>query len=1553
MTTLQEALKKAGLAEAHGGVNQLRGDEFERRALIFFLLGRLIDHPNLEVHVQGPTDALLVIERGRERITELIECKKIEARAGAASSGDAYLPGRVTPSTLKDWKIDEILKRLEGESGLYYTLLTFGTLSEALSTLTPVALRNERVPITVGRRPLEGFSADYSHPASVVAGIPRVRGQDKAWRRVRMVPLEEPARLRLISRGILEQPPFDVSTGLSARVYDQIEQLIAKRRTLTVPNRRWLSSAEISELIKAGRQVGGRWQRPAEPDGPNLEPDRAARIWAALEYGGFVVVCGPPGQGKTRLCLEVARLARDAWRGDPSADVRYLAVHHGTELGEERRFLEDKLNERHLFIIDDEHRSHDEAEQVVQAYVDRWRVAQPRARLLVTSATTYHPSQSGLSMSGRRGASLNLAENEILRSRETLEHLLTGLERAGKLQSGISPTTLADLAGGNLKLALLCDRAAVGLGPQLPVGRWRNKPQLVTSLERWLLDHLGRALGADDVKQRIRPFFVLGAYDIAIPRSWSGDVPTLERYGFLKAIDEEFAADEMVRVTDPALAGLLAAHTPEEDRLEILCQHVDRYPLHLAELFAGLSGRSGSLEGGRKLAAAIVNRKRATIVAILNDRLEPLRVGEVAQILGACGHSSARDLLRHLLQGQRPDQGFFDRLIQIHTCSLDGLAALLNVARYIDGDRTARAAAGLAQRRQATLRELFRSPAQQLHAVAACLRALRRCDPNPALRLFRKWQAEDLDERIRGIGDASERLMKVLRYCDEIRWVDRRAALATLERYAPVEVVVEALARWQRLDRVLQFFALLQRLHRRLAHRCLMRFNADEGARIEAALRAEPNLLALKTELYYLSRFDRRLARGLSRKTWSHIRRLISEERDFHVIGSVIQSIADCLGDAEARRWAKEVDRTALLEGMRDERRSVNLVGEMLFSVGRVDQQLGEWLAPRLDWKNYLPRIRRWIFPNLGYLLRGFLVASHPAERSSLVDAIVASRPLLDLVDRGWKTTPALREVVLLPALLVDGGMPRDAIGKLLEPINSATGFEGEILQRLGESNDCSEIAQSLYVIARYDPVLARRGLEAYVSRVRRAREAGRHDTPFLPEQTPDLVGLGQMLTIAAAVDPTLAAELSSNLETALLAERADREDDLGRLQQLVSGLGDANYRKALGFLDAFEQPDAWERKVSVTQNFRSTIQFIRAVMLASKSRGLRFCRYLVEHMADDIETELEATASLSTIGGWMKSCVLAEVDTAILGRLGRLLDEAAPFEGRLLSYVEAAEAALLANLRPVAKRMAECAVQHNWQVSSIVRLGEWIDLYDRAHRLEAASGLFGLAAQLFAEDKSWHLDALLAAEQDGVAVGLAYRSLSTVGNMPAVTIRSIRDRILKTCDRESDPLRRALGSVLAEASSDAVEQALDQLRNPDLWGLGLLLLAGDAAGWEPAAITPLTRLMGAAVNGAGEPDRDVYSSMESVRFALEVRVRLAVDSSNTRLFGLLEDAQLRAADETRLGVRHLLDPRSPREFWRTSPSALAQIFERSILRSSTLTWLVEIDRSSTQEKFG
>jgi|GEM_PF-6411785 len=769
-------MENQGDSQKHtdGGLQKSRGSLFQQYGILFYLLVRRYEIPNIEITVEPSEgeDAKFAFSaegtKESSKIIELVQYKKHESsddKNGVGVSGDDWREGPIKVSTLKKWVTRKrpdisVLDLLESDDRIFFTAIVFGKIEPGLKGFIPENLHTQLLNFRgFWSGFLTAFPFRHKHsqdPMENQTNKKLVFGTESIRKRVRILRLGSPIILEVQCRYILEKF-YQVRRQLSGQVVDKLLIEIVKRETIKDENSRRFLPQDIEAIIAEGRVGKIKWQTPQEflqPQNstladPNLgEPPqwidfahgRYAELaeykeaWDALEGSGIIAICGAPGTGKTVLTHYLAyRFLQYA----ANRNVYYLPIRLDETLSDELEFMVDRIETNTLFIIDDQHLAFDEVELLVRTFSDYYSIGKAQARLVVTSTHTF-----GKTSKGRRGRESELSRAMLVRliygkTDEMLEVISEVRLKAG-LSTPLSDRELLQLSEGNLELAIILGRCAKDIEGRVPLDSLFENSTLKRHLVDWILRNLGRDEDITFFEREIAPIFIVGASQLIIPEDYSKAVIELLDAGFLEAGRSDDAKSNLFFTSNYWLSKFIRAQYQSRE-FQVLSEYIKRYPKLLSMFCERLSESGLSSHCLRRL----FQEERDFLIQTINDPFSPITLDDICKILFSItaidhGGEDAR-FLRELMSSEgRPNYRFFSRFLRPERVqNLLSLSTFFYTLHQIDRYIAREVAATTIQQEHIDF-ILSLLADGRLDEIGACLHAISKCSREAALVLYER-----------------------------------------------------------------------------------------------------------------------------------------------------------------------------------------------------------------------------------------------------------------------------------------------------------------------------------------------------------------------------------------------------------------------------------------------------------------------------------------------------------------------------------------------------------------------------------------------------------------------------------------------------------------------------------------------------------------------------------------------------------------------------------------------------------------------------------------------
>jgi hypothetical protein len=1401
-----------------GGGHDARGGQFEAYSILFYYLKRRIEFKSQLEPIIQPSEGedakfIYTIEsRGKTQIIEeLIQCKKTETPNSSipdpvVPSMNKWVANRYYPYMLKKWleenhKANSSANILTKKENTYYTALLFGEVTPFFSYFIPPILRLG----DVSAAPIDGH---HWYPGSLFEKFPpkfrhekfseqlkedlraaKFKSNEGILRKVRLVFLPEPLALKNACRRILEEPPYHIPDSRSPNVVKQLLDEIEKRTNYVIPESDrpplrgvfdsiiefaklgrggWLAANEFLDRGEAGYDLN-KEQLPRWEDfksGRYVDRPEFSEAAEALERDRFVVVHSRHqfGTGKTTLCRF---LAYEFLRRDSGRKVFYLPARAVQSLDEEVEFFRAHIKDNALFIIDDEDFLHDEVNRLVEEF---WKIRSTRstqAMLVIstTNASAYTIAQAYVAKPD--ASDLHQAAQITLRpDAPEMSRILTELNTRGLLESppSISAPDLASLSDGSLALAVAVCRCAQELKDSLDVGAMLNDRSLLgRALTRWILLRLNRRGDDAYFREEVAVVFIVASLGLPVPESFKA-ARELRESLFLYDAAEGPNGQIVLRGVNLNTASVLSAYYKDR-RVQAVSAYLKEYREYLPLVCKCLMQQK---EGD--LLQKVLEACSQEIVETLDapDKY-PISINGVGVILrafykvygeGGGGKEGAALKLARCQNIRGVGQGFPDFMLKRALDSAHSLRNYLEAALPVN-KRFMRAviAKEYLDEYKPRIIGLLEDDACPLDEIAAALRILKKYSPDFAENLYKHLIHSDAFGKKVAKADDERALFIWVRFCENLRAVNRAASYEYLEAHLQEDKVLEAVRSSERFNFIAPLLLRLRLLQPRLATGIITRLWEEDPQALVSMFRKEEEVLALCEGFKALSKLNRRVAVRVTNELRDRLVYLLGKETRHRKAGSALERLSKYTSLKLTQSVAQAIDREALLESLRRED-VLDIAGKMLYSLSEIDLSLAAWFTERLDYSGYLRSSYVKYLRQLVYLVRGFLRAAHGKEaQQELLNKLVKDATLRRAFREAWDQRADLSEMAVCLALLLDVPIGRGALLELLEFTNDAgenfeyalDEFGKNFAGKFEEEHSVLHVASALFGAAKLDPGLADGILGGYVARVeaeappprqaepsvRRRRSRSAPDHPRKDYKPANLVDVGRVLQIAAAINPESALRLAQriNLEEFARYEAAE-EQNLGRLAVFIWGLNESSRALALDFLRRICTEERWREQYKDNEELENVLHYAHSLRHVSRTTANEFMRFVVVNHYEDIQQSLANEVNLMTVSNWLRALSSREqsvVNDEVNSIIGSL-EETAEFDTQLYHLIEATEALIECGQRKAARRFAARALSESSQLRSLRKLQNWIVLFHKALRIESKLGIANFTSDLFEE---------------------------------------------------------------------------------------------------------------------------------------------------------------------------------------------------------------------------
>jgi hypothetical protein len=1586
MTTNSDVLSDSPTKSVTGGVQALRGFEFQAQSLVHYLLLRVLAHPGLRIHIERIEDALIEYEEGTR---ELIQCKKIEEKGNATlrsgHGSDVVSVGKFQPRDLREWlshKSDGIaLQDRLGESRTFLTLLLLSDISSALASYQ--GWRKGKTAAELWLRPdfEVCFPIDWRHSddpdkskrAVTTAGVRQ---------KIRLMLMPTWNDLELLSYQLLRRR-YAIPIARSEAALGALIRFYGRRAIAMDPNERIITGADVKLVLDEFRTEASRWtsarawlrqdsstqvQWFAEPAlewrhfeaGHYVERPQFNGAWRALQNDGYVFIHGHPGAGKTTLARY---LAFRFLKANPDMDGHVLTL--GAELNTGATKIQEELQVRvgtaTLFVIEDAHLSPETAKSLARAYHDASVAGRVPSRLIVTSHDTY--SQRMLTDPAKQdepfsyGYPVRFAPMVASQIAAALEE---NVARTGATLP-LPAATIAELADGKFGLALLISRAAAELGPSRSVQKLIARGRLFQLFKHWILLKTGLSDPAT-FDEDLLPVLNVTSFGISVDETSGPGVKILRDAGFLFQDRKEPSAS---RSLESPLTYLLNTH----NKARVL-ESIERLFAHRPRMLPVIAARLAASSFGREILKNLAERRLQQIKEVLLDESDPLSLGEVTLILGAisnAGRRPALDLFRRLgapldeLSAAFVDNMFRPERLQGPAMVTSFLAMLFKIDRYLLRDLGTILLENA--RHEDRLLAVLRSPDALLTDIASLLAAVSRCSIQLARQLFEKLSASEVfAQKLSSAEDDAAGIPDLVRYCSILYPLERQHVNDILDRRFATEDLVTFFARAGDHNGALIALRKLRKLRPRVVSEAVARiWTTNRDLLVRHCFQNTFGEFA--TQIFLISHLNRRVARALSNATKDHAARLVSEVNEHSEAVMPLVVLERAVGWSTANFFAQSLNRKALLQSLQEETQRLHHVGMSLMNLARVDSDVSHSLAMQLDVDELVRRISTLPLFNISQILRGALT-SLPSQGDRLRrDAILGSAVVRDTFKAAWHADRSLISATFAIQSLAEASVSEDEILQLSGHLSWAE-FKDDLVTRFRQETSLLYVAVGLSQIADICPDVAEKALLACIDALpsdtmktspvdpREFRIRPRVSRTGLSAYANSLVEVGAALRIAAALNPEQALVFANKLDINKMIAAARREMNLGRIAAFLSGLNDASRMLSREVLASTATEEVWNTQTDENESLRNIGYFANVLTRVSRTAGLRFVDFCVVRFADDIRNFAEVEANLREISDWIRIVHTATAETSKqqIEQFLPPLHEATEYDRSVRHLMEVTHALVEVEQSEVARSFADLVLEESGQVKHLQRLNDFIELLHRAVAVENALKLDGYAAELFAGISETHFELLLyrsqftsRREHSLLTAYVTYLldSLAARGfGRFALVVQKVRNTLIGALESEGRPLYRAITAVLCDAPPPVVQN--------------LVALPDWKTLWERSLASVLTRIARPHLDlPLRKPEltetlpRDLSPHASNITFALACDAVLP-HVSEELAEKLRSEAAERAADERVATIRWLLTT-FPEGADRRATPPVWTVLRETVFRRAYLPWgrVVEAEASS------
>lgn len=1599
---VERALKSK--SRPNGGVERARGGYYQDYSLLYYLLLRLADYPDLVATIEAVEDATVRYDVGTPttasspgaptRITEFIQCKKREQPTGSAQAGlndgDPWIEGRYTRSDLDGWVCQDrggtpLIARLDSDEGLFYTALVFGTFDNTLFAFAPEPIR-DYLPINYpfpDRR--AAFPAQFCHLHDPLPSAGDRFGTATARRRVRLIRTASPEAMRANCLLLLEQDAaFKVVASRALDVLKELFRLVSTAAT----TQGTLTGGELQAVIAQGRAGQGRWEngakilehgRDAAADlergealgwadfakGRFAERSEFDAAWVAASLpGALMVVSGAVGTGKTTLCR---RLLYEFQRQAPTHSTFYLAVQPEWILAEETEFLKANLHLDALFIVDDEHLAVEELEELIQTFLDAQAIT--RARLVISTKINY--GRAGGLAQGRtsgllREAALISLPNQDL---ENLRGLLAQARARGCFSSSLSDRDLAVASKGVFGIAMLI--ASVG---QRGYDHRRLETLLAsqefrTRLRTWILDRLRPGVASlEDFETRVLPVFLLGAFSLPIPEYYTGALPAMINAGFVEEIYPEKGGAAGYTVENSNLAFLLQMQ--HVDLLQTTLQsYIDRFPEWLPRVLTRTAEWPQSRD---RFLPALIDANLDQIRSAVRRGYHSLsESASLLELLHRINPRGATEIFEEWIKPRGgPNRAFTRSLVERATSAAE-LRYALEVCRRLDRQIHELAnVIDIDESHIELIRLLITSASCQVDQAGACLAQLWHVDADAAEELNDDLvESDHFRERLVAAAQDGSTLSELLRYCQFTKRFDRLRVYDLIEyRLRCEEKAGRLLVSSETAHPLARFLTGLRAVHPLEAARVLQSVWETQPARLLQAASRETDLDALIQALYSFSLNHRGVAIQVTSALVSRLPDLVNREPKYAVIGASLNWIRRHISRKLAASVAAQVEIGRIRDLLSGETRYADTVGRFLHQFAEILPEAATSLVEGLDYQELLRRCRLPRLRDVTIVVAGFLRAAGPERRTALLDQMHGDHQLVELFSDRWHQAGTASECAFCILQLQQASLTNTEIRRLL----GEAGVD-DIIERLrsliGARTPLTHTANGLLGLARLELGAAKEVLGKYLGNVSasdpsarrgsRDRFGARRGSSAGFAGSRDLVEIGCLLHVASSIDEELGRQLAAGLDVHWVVHAAESERNLGRLTVFLGGLAHASRSLARHVVEGLSSEELWRDQYEHNESAENLGNYSRVLRTISKRRAREFGAYMFSEFGEELLGHLRTEVNLSVIANWVRILRRSTggQNEQCLAQLALIANESAEYDGSLWRLLDVAEAFIEANDLATARSLCQQIMASRSQINALDRPHDWIAAVCRCLHMERVLKDDGLVATLLTPLRPEVLSKMILNTGDLLVAAWMCFMIGAddrlQGSVPEGRLAELQQELQQRAAQQRPSLKRLLTLCFAQAPDAVLDEAVDGVdwSAHDSWEAGLALLALQvtgkwAGGQHLLARVSHTDLLRPVLERAGAAEQSNLS------FALTVYLhhaagRLLVNAA------LRRELAERREEESSAAVNWLISNYASASDVARLPYYVWSYLRDTVLRATYLPWEKEVEEVVDSLAFG
>jgi|GEM_PF-3065622 len=829
-----------------------------------------------------------------------------------------------------------------------------------------------------------------------------------------------------------------------------------------------------------------------------------------------------------------------------------------------------------------------------------------------------------------------------------------------------------------------------------------------------------------------------------------------------------------------------------------------------------------------------------------------------------------------------------------------------------------------------------------------------------------------LSKKVEQLSGDPRELHILLRFCEEIRFLSRTDCYLYLDEYLPKDKLTQALINTSEFSQLSSLLLRLHKLHPKLAANVVADLLERNPDLIGQLIRNEPDIVRAGSDLFVLSKLNRRLAVLTAREIQSDLSKLVNAAEHYNEVAAELNQLSKSISLNFAKELCASVNRPIILDDFKRDLHRVSMVGRSLYNLAQVDAELGSWFVERLDYQDFTKDIQSRFIYNYTHLIRGFLVAADvQSERhTALLNQFLKDDVLISELNRVWKTRSNLTEISFFLSHLL--GIPlkmRDILEII--GIDNVAVFRKEILEKFRLTNSTLHFTNGLFALAKIDLSTATEALDIYLQKVGansntvhstsqpRASRL-RRQAPLLPQeyQADDLTDMGCLLRVAAAIDSSRAKRLAGIIDIDRYVNFSIREANFGRLAVFILGLHEASRKLALEFTGKACTEEIWQKQYVENDILDNAIHYARSLGHVSRARGSQFIHFLLkqEKVKNDLYNLLEIQANLQLVSNWLRLLPMGGDDfvSEQVNRIADFLTSTADYDNRIRALLAATESLIECKELKHAEHFAVKVLEQEQQMKSVHKLHEWIDLFHKAERIGRTLKMPDFLKLLFARYKDWYFfpKILAPAEKHPLLLAYTFHLLCSGDDFTDLKTGLIQrqSQILKAIQDEPKSVVKAVALTLARASVEDLEELSNSVGWRYYWERGLALLTFSAV--FPTVENPFIIKLDS--HSADMPDalfQELNEDTGNLEFALTLLLAIASGISENLLKPFKDEAQIRAGDEVIGSIRWLLK-QDYAAIQLQGHHYLWSIIKQSLLRQTYLSWENDLEEAVNNAAF-